>query len=102
MAIVRHFPWRFEDEKAKAGFEYDDADAQPRVLRVMASNVASGNMYIKVTRTSDNAVFDLVCEPGFDRERPLNNSAAQRITVDLTNPTNPKLIGVSVEVQYPA
>jgi hypothetical protein len=102
MAVVRRYLARFENELVLVGYDYDDTDAAPRVLRVSAQNLGSGNLYIKVTRNSDGAVFDLLCEPSFVRERPLNNSANQRIEVDITDPAKPKLVGVSVEVQYPA
>jgi hypothetical protein len=102
MAIVRKYHQTFDSERVLVGYDYDDADAAPRVLRVVARNLSSANLYVKVTRNSDGAVFDLTCEPNFDRERPLNNSAAQRINVDITDPLQPRLVGVQVEVQYPA
>lgn len=102
MAIVTRFVAYFENGACMAGYEYDDAVNPTRITRYFIENNASGVMRLTFKRKSDGVILrTLDCEPGFAREGTLNNSTAQRIEVDISNQSKPRLTEYDLEAQYP-
>lgn len=102
MATVTRFVAYFENGACSAGYEYDDAALPSRVTRYFITNNASGVTRLTFKSKADGTVLRVLdCEPGFAREGVLNNSTAQRVTVDISTPSKPRLTDYDIEAQYP-
>lgn len=101
MALITQNGLSLDGGAVTGGYTYNDTDSPVRLLTAFATNNGTQPLRIKVTRASDGAVFRVDVAPGESKTQTFNNSAAQLIPIDISNPAKPKFVGVGIEFQYP-